>query len=159
MLGITLNVPAIQHAQVHRAVLLRVIQRCDAGMQGVIDWPAILPFICSNAIWQFHVPVGNASAPHPRRIAPRFPLDIVATTAIKRGSSVHAHLAKVLIHTLTTDADTEEHPQGRLTALQGLAQLATLFEHFFHASNTGPYATHLPSSLFAWQSSHSPALF
>lgn len=110
------------------------------GMQGVIDWPSILPFICSNSIWQFHVPVGNASPPQPRRIAPRFPLDIVAAAAVKRGSSVHAHLAKILMHTLTAEADSAEQRDGRLTALQGLKHLATLFEHFFHASNTGPYA-------------------
>lgn len=151
--------PFTQHSQEDCAVMLRVLNRCDDYVQGAIDWPAILPFICSNAIWQFHVPVGNASAPQPRRIAPRFPLDIVANTAIKRGSSVHAHLAKVLMHTLKTDADPEEQPQGRLTALQGLAQLATLFEHFFHASNTGPYATTLASSLLTWQSRNRVALF
>eukprot|EP00892_Ulva_mutabilis_P003225 jgi/Ulvmu1/12903/UM098_0091.1 len=110
---------------------------------GVIDWPSILPYICSNAIWQFRVPVGNAAAPQQRRIAPRFPLDIVAGVAIKRNSSVHAHLAKLLMYTLTTNEEEAEQAEGRLTALQGLTQLATLFEHFFHASNTGPWCDQL----------------
>lgn len=106
-------------------------------LQGAIDWSTILPHVCSRATWIFNVRVGNAAAPHLNNIPPQFPMDQVAFTAIKRGTSVISHLAKILMCTLHTSPQVS-NPPSTLTAFEGLQQIAALFEHFFHAANVGP---------------------
>ena len=110
-------------------------------LQGAIDWSTILPHVCSRAPWIFNVRVGNAAAPYLNNIPPQYPMDQVAYIAIKRGTSVISHLAKILMCTLRTSPQ-ESNPPSTLTALGGLQQIVTLFEHFFHASNIGPCAPH-----------------
>lgn len=59
--------------------------------------------------------------------------------AIKRGTSVISQLAKILMCTLRTSPQPSA-PPTTLTALEGLQQIVTLFEHFFHATNIGQCA-------------------
>lgn len=107
-------------------------------LQGLIDWPTILPHVCSRAGWLFNVHVGNAAAPHLNNIPPRHPIDQVAFIAVSRGTSAISHLAKILMCTLRSSPQLSQPPRT-LNALEGVQQIVTLFEHFFHASNVGPY--------------------
>ena len=127
-------------------------------MQGVIDWPKLLPAICARGTWVFRVPIGDSGVSS-SYVQPHYPLRMAADACMATGSTSGTHLAKILVYTLQRydaaidNVDIRTSPAvgdgeaGKVEAEQGSAErqrasesiqrFCLLLEHYFHANTAG----------------------
>jgi hypothetical protein len=146
-------------------------------LQGMLDWPRLLPAICGHGVWFFKVPIGDSGvATHYTQ--PQYPLQLAANHCMSPGSTAGTHLAKILVYALRADAADEAgasselaageeaggngngngngHAHGggeerteALTAVQAIRRFCLLLEHYFHANTGGTHLKNEPSCLQA----------
>lgn len=121
-------------------------QKPTFGVQDIIDWEAILRPLSLRATWLFHVPTGGSTSAQTFQ-----PQDAafakIGGAAIASDVSTSSRLAKILVWTLRRDLSAPPRAPGGQTPLACITGLATLLEHYYHASNTGSYSADLADFL------------
>ena len=117
----------------------------SAHVQDVIDWERILRPLCLRATWFFQVPTGGSTSS--QSFQPQDAAFAKIAGAATADVSTASRLAKILVWTLRRDLTKAPSAPGGQTPLASIAGLASLLEHYYHASNSGRYSSDLADFL------------